>query len=186
MLTLSPCSFTRSTVKGGSWPEICGSDHSAIKSISSLRKMLAKTDTGEILLLPEFMLSSETKMEQRIWPPIYLSRLVNPHQDKLEKNKDITETFPIEKSWIGWHLRAGVSTHVGAKMLPLGRTNCDDALWAFRSAYKTTHRVLLRSSWMSRIFEVSRAICPSITRASQSSASFGNPDILILSTNVYL
>ncbi|GJU67415.1 hypothetical protein Tco_1253674 [Tanacetum coccineum] len=39
---------------------------------------------------------------------------------------------------------------------------------------------------MSRIFEVSRAICPSITRASQSSASFGNPDILILSTNVYL
>ncbi|GJV25119.1 reverse transcriptase domain-containing protein [Tanacetum coccineum] len=41
---------------------------------------------------------------------------------------------------------------------------------------------------MSRIFEASRArgICPSITRASQSSASFGNPDILILSTNVYL
>ncbi|GJT26365.1 hypothetical protein Tco_0906640 [Tanacetum coccineum] len=35
-------------------------------------------------------------------------------------------------------------------------------------------------------FEASRAICPSITRASQSSASFGNPDILILSTNVYL
>ncbi|GJV04420.1 hypothetical protein Tco_1337989 [Tanacetum coccineum] len=42
-----------------------------------------------------------------------------------------------------------------------------------------------RMSW---IFEASRArgICPSITRASQSSASFGNPDILILSTNVYL
>ncbi|GJZ67674.1 reverse transcriptase domain-containing protein [Tanacetum coccineum] len=40
---------------------------------------------------------------------------------------------------------------------------------------------------MSRIFEASRArgICPSITRASQSSASFGNPDILILSTNVF-
>ncbi|GKB56354.1 reverse transcriptase domain-containing protein [Tanacetum coccineum] len=33
---------------------------------------------------------------------------------------------------------------------------------------------------------VARGICPSITRASQSSASFGNPDILILSTNVYL
>ncbi|GJZ87571.1 hypothetical protein Tco_0659181 [Tanacetum coccineum] len=34
--------------------------------------------------------------------------------------------------------------------------------------------------WMSRIFEASRArgICPSITRASQSSASFGNPIIL--------
>ncbi|GKF60880.1 hypothetical protein Tco_0177666, partial [Tanacetum coccineum] len=37
---------------------------------------------------------------------------------------------------------------------------------------------------MSRIFEAShaRGICPLITRASQSSASFGNPDILILST----
>ncbi|GJW11988.1 reverse transcriptase domain-containing protein [Tanacetum coccineum] len=33
-------------------------------------------------------------------------------------------------------------------------------------------------------FKASRAICPSITRASQSSASFGNPDILILSTNI--
>ncbi|GKG21806.1 hypothetical protein Tco_0384401, partial [Tanacetum coccineum] len=40
---------------------------------------------------------------------------------------------------------------------------------------------------MSRILEASRAIFPSITRASQSSASFGNPDILIiLLTNVYL
>ncbi|GJX83127.1 hypothetical protein Tco_0332608 [Tanacetum coccineum] len=38
------------------------------------------------------------------------------------------------------------------------------------------------------ILEASRArgIYPSITRVSQSSASFGNPDILILSTNVYL
>ncbi|GJT55620.1 hypothetical protein Tco_0990674 [Tanacetum coccineum] len=41
---------------------------------------------------------------------------------------------------------------------------------------------------MSRIFEASRArgICPSITRASQSSASFGNPISYNLSTNVYL
>ncbi|GKG08285.1 hypothetical protein Tco_0334117, partial [Tanacetum coccineum] len=41
---------------------------------------------------------------------------------------------------------------------------------------------------MSWILEASRArgICPLITRASQSSASFGNLDILILSTNVYL
>ncbi|GKC72052.1 hypothetical protein Tco_1117935 [Tanacetum coccineum] len=43
-------------------------------------------------------------------------------------------------------------------------------------------------SRMSRILEASRArgICPSITRASNPQLHFGNPDILILSTNVYL
>ncbi|GJV88648.1 hypothetical protein Tco_1532586 [Tanacetum coccineum] len=41
------------------------------------------------------LLSSETKKEQRIWPADHLSRLENPHQDKLE-NKEITETFPLE------------------------------------------------------------------------------------------
>ncbi|GKD28100.1 reverse transcriptase domain-containing protein, partial [Tanacetum coccineum] len=38
---------------------------------------------------------TETKKEQRIWPADHLSRLENPHQDKLE-NKEITETFPLE------------------------------------------------------------------------------------------
>ncbi|GJX12786.1 hypothetical protein Tco_0204544 [Tanacetum coccineum] len=41
------------------------------------------------------VLSSENKKEQRIWPPLHLSRLENPHQDKLE-NKEITKTFPLE------------------------------------------------------------------------------------------
>ncbi|GJT49630.1 reverse transcriptase domain-containing protein [Tanacetum coccineum] len=49
-------------------------------------------------------------------------------------------------------------------------------------------QVLLFNSRMSRIFEAShaRGICPSITRASPSSASFGNPDILILSTEQFI
>ncbi|GJU17890.1 reverse transcriptase domain-containing protein [Tanacetum coccineum] len=46
--------------------------------------------------------------------------------------------------------------------------------------YTTTEKELL-AVVMSRIFEASlaRGICPSITRASQSSASFGNPDIQV-------
>ncbi|GJZ81741.1 reverse transcriptase domain-containing protein [Tanacetum coccineum] len=43
----------------------------------------------------EFVLSSGDKKVQRIWPTDHLSRLENPHQDKLE-NKEITETFPLE------------------------------------------------------------------------------------------
>ncbi|GJZ98548.1 reverse transcriptase domain-containing protein [Tanacetum coccineum] len=62
--------------------------------------------------------------------------------------------------------------------------NVGDQVLLFNSRLKIFSGKL-KSRWMSRIFEASRArgICPSITRASQSSASFGNPDILILSTN---
>ncbi|GJZ80051.1 reverse transcriptase domain-containing protein [Tanacetum coccineum] len=54
-----------------------------------------------------------------------------------------------------------------------------------QSKWSLSEALLWRISW---IFEASRAlgIRPSIIRASQSSASFGNLDILILSTNVYL
>ncbi|GJV95225.1 reverse transcriptase domain-containing protein [Tanacetum coccineum] len=65
--------------------------------------------------------------------------------------------------------------------------NVGDQVLLFNSRLKIFSGKL-KSRWMSRIFEASRArsIYPSITRASQSSASFGNLDILILSTNVYL
>ncbi|GJX24004.1 hypothetical protein Tco_0228449 [Tanacetum coccineum] len=48
-----------------------------------------------------------------------------------------------------------------------------------------THAYLSCTVGCPGFLKVSRAICPSITRASQSSASFGNPDILILSTTFY-
>ncbi|GKD80705.1 hypothetical protein Tco_1347544 [Tanacetum coccineum] len=65
--------------------------------------------------------------------------------------------------------------------------NVGDQVLLFNSRLKIFSSKL-KSRWMSRIFEASRAhgIRPSITRASQSSTSFGNPEILILSTNVYL
>ncbi|GJZ21999.1 reverse transcriptase domain-containing protein [Tanacetum coccineum] len=97
----------------------------------------------------------------------HLSRLENPHQDKL-KNKEIMETFPLET--------------LGSVALRV-----DSTPW-FADFANYHARNFIVKGMMSRIFEASRArgICPSITRASQSSASFGNPDILILSTNVYL
>nr|GEU71046.1 reverse transcriptase domain-containing protein [Tanacetum cinerariifolium] len=51
----------------------------------------------------------------------HLSRLENPHQDELEK-KEITETFPLKT--LGEN-RASWSDKL------------DDALWAFRIAFKT-------------------------------------------------
>ncbi|GJV52743.1 reverse transcriptase domain-containing protein [Tanacetum coccineum] len=63
------------------------------------------------------------------------------------------------------------------QVFPYGTVELSQKL---QSKWSSSQALLWR---MSRIFEVSRAICPSITRASQSSASFGNPDILILSTN---
>ncbi|GJQ92559.1 reverse transcriptase domain-containing protein [Tanacetum coccineum] len=83
---------------------------------------------------------------------------------------------------------------VGRKLVASWSEQLDDALlWLPVTALQhilsvNSVQACIWKSKMFRIFEASRArgICPSIIRASQSSASFGNPDILILSTNVYL
>ncbi|GJZ37072.1 reverse transcriptase domain-containing protein [Tanacetum coccineum] len=70
---------------------------------------------------------------------------------------------------------------------------CNDQFAKVMLKYGVTHRLHHRRNTphkcgrMSRIFEASRAICPSDRLDfTNPPASFGNPDILILSTNVYL
>ncbi|GKD71795.1 reverse transcriptase domain-containing protein [Tanacetum coccineum] len=69
-------------------------DHSAIKYL------FAKKDAKPrlmrwILLLQEFDVVIRDKRGAENLAADHLSRLENPHQDKLE-NKEITETFPLE------------------------------------------------------------------------------------------
>ncbi|GJR24487.1 reverse transcriptase domain-containing protein [Tanacetum coccineum] len=69
-------------------------DHSAIKVY--LRKIDAKPETDAwILLLQEFDVYHPRQKRSRKSAADHLSRLENPHQDKLE-NKEITKTFPLK------------------------------------------------------------------------------------------
>ncbi|GJV97452.1 reverse transcriptase domain-containing protein [Tanacetum coccineum] len=54
-----------------------------------------KTDAVDSFCSREFDVIIEIKKRIKNLPPIHLSDLKNPHQDKLE-NKEITETFPLE------------------------------------------------------------------------------------------
>ncbi|GJV27319.1 hypothetical protein Tco_1383767 [Tanacetum coccineum] len=67
--------------------------HSAIQGISRLSKMLRPGLMRWILLLQEFDVIIRDKKGAENLAADHLSRLENPHQDKLE-NKEITETFP--------------------------------------------------------------------------------------------
>nr|GEY21372.1 reverse transcriptase domain-containing protein [Tanacetum cinerariifolium] len=57
----------------------------------------------------------------------HLSRLENPHQGDLKK-KEINETFPLEA--------LGMISFHGDSSTPMS-DKLDDALWAFRTAFKT-------------------------------------------------
>ncbi|GJU88558.1 reverse transcriptase domain-containing protein [Tanacetum coccineum] len=135
-------------------------------------------------------------------------------KEKFHKGMKPSKFHPsLVKSWNFGHRYHGTSSHLpratkyllwlrlSCKMrfgapVPIIRARgthfCNDQCCKGHANDGVTHRLSTayhpQTSGRSRIFEASRArgICPSITRASQSSASFGNPDILILSTNVYL
>ncbi|GJS93047.1 reverse transcriptase domain-containing protein [Tanacetum coccineum] len=63
--------------------------------VSLARKILCKTDAWLPFLLQEFDVIIRDKKGAENLAADHLSRLENPHQDKLE-NKEITETFPLE------------------------------------------------------------------------------------------
>nr|GEU68339.1 reverse transcriptase domain-containing protein [Tanacetum cinerariifolium] len=122
-------------------------DHSALKYL------LAKQDAKPrllrwILLLQEFDVIIRDKKGAKNLAADHLSRLENPHQDDLEK-KEINETFPLET--LGMiSSRSNSSTpwlvdianyHYLRKDRRQNRASwsdkLDDALWAFRTAFKT-------------------------------------------------
>ncbi|GJQ95217.1 reverse transcriptase domain-containing protein [Tanacetum coccineum] len=69
-------------------------DHSAIKYLFTKKDAKLRLMRW-ILLLQEFDVIIRDKKEAENLATDHLSRLENPHQDKLE-NKEITETFPLE------------------------------------------------------------------------------------------
>ncbi|GJT86408.1 reverse transcriptase domain-containing protein [Tanacetum coccineum] len=64
----------------------------------------------------------------------HLSRLENPHKDVLE-NKDINEHFPLET--LGSFIKRKFPLWTVGKNSASWSDKLDDALWAFRTAFKT-------------------------------------------------
>ncbi|GJW71082.1 hypothetical protein Tco_0127999 [Tanacetum coccineum] len=153
----------------------------------SLTKMVAKPRLmWWILLLQEFNVIIRDEKGVENLAADYLSRLENPHQDKLE-SKEITETFS-RNSWIGCLLRFGALVHLS------DRGNIIFANDSFQRSCLIMESIIvspivspLTSGQVEDVsdFEASR-FCPSSTRASKSSASFGNPISKSYRLTVYL
>ncbi|GJY75424.1 reverse transcriptase domain-containing protein [Tanacetum coccineum] len=139
-------------------------DHSALKYL--MNKQDAKSRLLRwVLLLQEFDITIRDKKGSENLAADHLSRLENPHKDVLE-NKDINENFPLETIGFisnGIMSKYGVTHRLATAYHPqmsgqvevsnrglkriLERTvgenraswsdKLDDALWAFRTAFKT-------------------------------------------------
>nr|GEY49346.1 DNA-directed DNA polymerase [Tanacetum cinerariifolium] len=132
---------------------------------STLKYLLSKQDAKPrllwwVLLLQEFDIIIRDKKGTKNLAANHLSRLENPHKDVF-KNKDINENFPLEtlvmskyevthRLATAYHPQTSGQVEVlnrGLKRI-LERTvrenhaswskKLEDALWAFRTAYKTT------------------------------------------------
>ncbi|GKA19674.1 reverse transcriptase domain-containing protein [Tanacetum coccineum] len=103
-----------------------------------------------ILLLQEFDVIIRDKNGAENLAADHLSRLENPHQGDLEK-KEINETFPLETlGMISFHgdsstpWFADIANYLAGNFVVKGMSSqqkevfdSDDALWAFRTAFKT-------------------------------------------------
>ncbi|GJS73060.1 reverse transcriptase domain-containing protein [Tanacetum coccineum] len=111
-------------------------DHSALKYL------LAKQDAKPrllwwILLLQEFDFIIHDIKGAKNLAANHLSRLENPHQGDLEK-KEITETFPLETlGMISFHGDSSTLWFADIANYHARNFILDDALWAFRTAFKT-------------------------------------------------
>nr|GEW84045.1 reverse transcriptase domain-containing protein [Tanacetum cinerariifolium] len=107
-------------------------DHSALKYL--LSKQDAKQRLPRwVLLLQEFDITICDKKGSENLAADHLSRLENPHKDVLE-NKDINENFPLET--LG-SLSSGSTPWTVRENHASWSDKLDDALWAFRTAFKT-------------------------------------------------
>nr|GEX74924.1 reverse transcriptase domain-containing protein [Tanacetum cinerariifolium] len=84
-----------------------------------------------VLLLQELDIIIHDKKGKENLAADHLSRLENPHKDALE-NKDINENFPLETLGFKRILERTVGENCASWSEKL-----EDALWAFRTAYKT-------------------------------------------------
>nr|GFA48724.1 reverse transcriptase domain-containing protein [Tanacetum cinerariifolium] len=129
------------------WPYLVFSKSIVYTDHSALKYMFSKQDAKLrllrwILLLQEFDITVREKKGAGNLIADHLSRLENPHQSVLDK-KEINETFSLETLNIV-SIREGMylvrKSLISSRLATLDQPESDkidDALWAFRTTYKT-------------------------------------------------